>query len=567
MLLRPMPPWGSSKWVSFVMRHFGFHLRSAKSIVRFSLLSAILIAGAAVSSGPAHSQNSVVLKAVAVLLETEPQLALPVRQRKAVLTSYYVEQAGPALWIGTQRMPELIDHIGRAEEQGLLPRDYAAGQLKKLQAVVASTDARSQAVIELYFSAFFLKYASDIKIGRLLPGQVDKDLFWKAKTVDLVAAMTGLSKAGSIADFVKAWEPQIPEYGALKTTLIAYRKLAERGGWPKVPAGEVLKPEMIDERVPVLRERLAATDGALPAAEGADPNLYSADVIDALKRFQKRHGLETDGVLGKQTLFQLNVSVEARIRQIVANLERWRWMPEDLGQHYVMVNIAGFELKRVRKGRIEERMRVVVGLPYHRTPVFSDRIKYLEINPYWNVPYSIATKEYLPQLRRGTRRMASKGFEAVSGNRVLPLSAVDWGSYSRSHFPVRLRQRPGPSNALGRVKFMFPNRFNVYLHDTQARSLFGKAKRAFSHGCIRLARPIDLAEQLLSDLPDWNRNRIQGVLDAKDRTVVNLAEPVDVHLTYATAWQGEGDTVHFAADIYRRDEALHRALFGKPTPS
>ncbi len=549
------------------MRLFGFYPLFVQSGFRFALLSFILIMGTMMPAGPALSQNSAVLNAVAVLLETEPQLALPVRQRKAVLTSYYVEQSGPALWIGTQRMPELIDHIGRAEEQGLLPRDYAAGQLKKLQAVATSTDAQSQAVIELYFSAFFLKYASDIKIGRLLPGQVDKDLFWKAKTVDLVAAMTGLAKAGSIAEFIKAWEPQIPEYGALKTTLIAYRKLAEQGGWPKVPSGEVLKPDMVDDRVPILRARLAATDGAPQVAEGADPNLYSADVIDAVKRFQKRHGLETDGVLGKQTLFQLNVSVEARIRQIVANLERWRWMPEDLGQHYVMVNIAGFELKRVRKGRIEERMRVVVGLPYHRTPVFSDRIKYLEINPYWNVPYSIATKEYLPQLRRGTRRMASKGFEAVSGNRVLPLSAVDWGSYSRSHFPVRLRQRPGPSNALGRVKFMFPNRFNVYLHDTQARSLFGKAKRAFSHGCIRLARPIDLAEQLLSALPDWNRNRIQGVLDAKERTVVNLAEPVDVHLTYATAWQGEGDTVHFAADIYRRDEALHRALFGKPTPS
>lgn len=549
------------------MRLFGFLLRSAPFLFRFVLLSTVFATVAMAPAGQALSQNSAVLNAVAVLLESEPQLALPVRQRKAVLTSYYIEQAGPALWIGTQRMPELIDHIGRAEEQGLLPRDYAAGQLKKLQAVATSTDAQSQAVIELYFSAFFLKYASDIKIGRLLPGQVDKDLFWKAKTVDLVAAMTGLAKAGGIANFVKAWEPQIPEYGALKTTLIAYRKLAERGGWPKVPSGEVLKPDMVDDRVPVLRERLAATDGAPQAADGSDPNLYSADVIDALKRFQKRHGLETDGVLGKQTLFQLNVTVDSRIRQIVANLERWRWMPEDLGQHYVMVNIAGFELKRVRKGRIEERMRVVVGLPYHRTPVFSDRIKYLEMNPYWNVPYSIATKEYLPRLKRGTGGMASKGFEAVRGNSVLPLSSVDWGSYSRSHFPVRLRQRPGPSNALGRVKFIFPNRFNVYLHDTQARSLFVKAKRAFSHGCIRLARPIDLAEQLLSDIPGWNRRRIQGVLDGKKRTVVNLAEPVDVHLTYATAWQGEGNTVHFAADIYQRDQALHRALFGKPTPS
>jgi murein L,D-transpeptidase YcbB/YkuD len=277
--------------------------------------------------------------------------------------------------------------------------------------------------------------------------------------------------------------------------------------------------------------------------------------------------MEPDGVLGPKTLFQLNISAEVRVRQIVANMERWRWMPEDLGDHYVIVNIAGFELKRVRANTVEERMRVVVGKPYHKTPIFSDKMEYLEINPYWNVPTSIATREELPKLQSDPSALAEKGFEVVRGDEVVDVRAINWSRYSRTNFPFRLRQRPGPSNALGRVKFMFPNRFNVYLHDTPAQSLFARAERAFSHGCIRVARPIDLAEQILAQKPDWSRRRIEKVLASGKRTVVPLSEPLNVHITYATAWRQSNDTVHFAPDIYRRDEALRRALFGKRTPS
>lgn len=242
-------------------------------------------------------------------------------------------------------------------------------------------------------------------------------------------------------------------------------------------------------------------------------------------------------------------------------------MPEQLGDRYIIVNIAGFELKRVEANQIQERMRVVVGLPYRRTPVFSKTMKYLEINPYWNVPNSIATREELPKLQQNPSDLASKGFEAISGDQVLDVRSVNWSQYSENNFPFRLRQQPGPANALGRVKFMFPNRFNVYLHDTPARTLFARAQRAFSHGCIRVARPIDLTEQLLADKPDWSRRRIEQVLESGERTVVNLERPLPVHITYATAWRRPDDTVHFAVDIYQRDEALERALFGKATPA
>jgi murein L,D-transpeptidase YcbB/YkuD len=502
-------------------------------------------------------------------LENEPHLALPVRQYRETMVRYYVEGNGRPLWIGTGLMPGFIALLRGAEDHGLQPSDYPVDYLESLLDASAKTDVKGHSLIEQLFSAHFLKFAADLKTGRLLPNKVDPGLYWKEKRVDLVGALQTLDQIRDVPRFVEFWQPQIPEYLALKGALQTYRKLSAAGGWAVVPPGEVLKPGMSDARVPVVRRRLAATDGAVVSSPGSadGETLYDESLIEAVKHFQKRHGLEPDGVIGQNTLLQLNIPVNARIRQIIANMERWRWMPERLGDHYIMVNIAGFELKRVRNDRVEEKMRVVVGLPYHRTPIFSETMKYLEINPYWNVPHSIAIREELPKLQSDPAELATAGFEAVSGDKVIDVRSVDWRQYSTANFPFRLRQKPGPRNALGRVKFMFPNRFNVYLHDTPSRTLFARAKRAFSHGCIRVARPIDLAEQVLAQNSGWARARIEQVLATGERTIVNLDQPLRVHITYATAWDDANGRVHFAADIYQRDEALQRALFGKPTPS
>ncbi len=492
---------------------------------------------------------------------------MPVRQYRDVMVRYYVEGNGVPLWIGTGLMPRFVEILRQAENHGLNPDDYPADYLENLLKGAQTADVKGRSLIEQVYSAHFVKFAADLKTGRLLPNKIDSELYWKAKRVDLLGALQGLAKLQDLDRFVALWQPQIPEYFALKAALQQYRALAIKGGWPVVPPGELLKPGMEDARVRFLRQRLAATDGAPATPTSGNDKLFDEELSEALQRFQSRHGLEPDGVVGQRTMFQLNIPADARVRQIVANMERWRWMPEKLGDHYVIVNIAGFELKRVRADRIEERMRVVVGKPYHRTPVFSETMKYLEINPYWNVPSSIAKNEELPKLKANPAALAEKGFEVVNGDQVVDVRAVDWSQFSASNFPFRLRQRPGPANALGRVKFMFPNRFNVYLHDTPSRSLFARAKRAFSHGCIRVARPIDFAEQLLAPKPDWTRGRIDQVLASGERTVVNLDQPVQVHITYATAWQRPDKTVHFAPDIYQRDEALRRALFGKPTPS
>ncbi len=498
---------------------------------------------------------------VADLLANEPGLPLPVRQRAEALVAYYQENAGPLLWVGTRRMDDFIDRVESAALDGLDPGSYPTPQLERLANAIVKTDARSRAIVELYFSAAFLEYASDIKVGRLLPRKVDPKFFLQERTIDQAAALARLGQARTVSAFFDSWQPQAPDYAGLKKALADYTAIASFGGWPSVPLGDTLKPGMTDDRVPLLRARLAVTDDT-PTARPGFAAVYDDALANAVEAFQKRHGLEPDGVVGKNTISALNVPVEERIAEITVAMERWRWMPENLGRDHLIVNIAGFELKRVVGGKVADRMAVVVGKPFSRTPVFSDRVRYLEFNPYWNVPSDIAIKEELPKLQSNPAARAAAGFEAVRGDQVYQLTQIDWRQYGPGNFPFLIRQRPGPSNALGRVKFMFPNKFDVYLHDTPSRGLFSEASRAFSHGCVRVSRPLDLAADVLANTPGWDRRRIDAVVAGGDRTTVNLAQPLPIHITYLTAWVDNG-TPNFRNDIYDQDAKLIAALDGR----
>jgi len=399
-------------------------------------------------------------------------------------------------------------------------------------------------------------------VGRFLPRKVDPNFFLQAREIDPLAALNGALSASDLNAFFDRWQPPTQAYVDLKQTLAEYRALEANGGWPTVPLGDALKPGMSDPRVPALRARLAVTEEVAVAAPPGQEELYGDELVAAVQAFQARHGLEIDGIAGNQTMIALNVPIEDRIEALVVAMERWRWMPADLGSDHLLVNIAGFDLRFVRDGALADQMAVVVGKPYHKTPVFSDKVQTVEFNPYWNVPASIAVKEELPKLRSNPGRLAAQGFEAVQGNRVIPVSAVNWGRYGPGNFPFKLRQRPGPRNALGQVKFLFPNKFNVYLHDTPARSLFSRPERAFSHGCIRLSRPIDLAEEVLALQGGWSRERIGGVLASGERTVIKVETPLPVHISYFTAWVDNGQA-NFRGDIYEQDEKLVAALAGK----
>ena len=496
------------------------------------------------------------------LLVHEQSLPLPVKQRRDALWEYYQEFGGELLWLGSRRPNELLARLQNAASDGLDPKDYPSKQLAGLAAAKSTDDKRSLALVELFFSAAFLEYASDIKVGRFLPRKIDPNFFIEGRTIDQTAALKSLAGVDSLDRFFSAWQPSNPRYAALRSALANYLALADKGGWGSVPLGEALKPGMKDPRVPAIRTRLKLTDGVGPSR--VEPEIYDDALVDAVKRFQARQGLENDGVIGASTIVAMNVPLQERIQSIVMAMERLRWMPEDLGQQYVIVNIAGFDLRRINGGNVEEHMAVVVGKPYTRTPVFSDRIRYVEFNPYWTVPPGIAANEELPKLRKNPASLSAQGFELVRGNQVVDPASIDWSRYAGGNFPFQIRQRPGANNALGHVKLMFPNEHNVYLHDSPAHSLFSRNVRAFSHGCIRLARPLDLAEQVLraGGVSGWNRDRIDQVVASAKNTVVNLQSPLPVHITYMTAWV-DGDFVNFRPDIYGHDAKLLAALDGK----
>jgi murein L,D-transpeptidase YcbB/YkuD len=425
-------------------------------------------------------------------------------------------------------------------------------------------DPRTAAHAELYFSAFFVAYASDLKIGRVIPQKVDPRPFRSLKTIDVLRVLTDLKKYREPGRYLAEFEPKNPHYQALKELLRHYRaKIEEGGSWGSVDPGDTLKPGTRDSRVAQVR-RLLKDTGDYEWQPVGDPDVYDEQLAIAVKRFQARHGLEAKGLIGKQTIVAMNVPAEERLRQIMLNMERWRWMPENLGDYHLMVNIAAFELQRVQSTVIVERMDVVVGAAQTQTPEFSGDLQYVEFNPTWTVPYSIATKEMLPRLRRNPHAYAGD-FELFVNGRLTSWGAINWSAYGPGHFPITFRQKPGPKNALGKIKFMLPNKHNIYLHDTPAKDKFLQTSRAFSHGCIRLSRPAALAYTILGEFAGWTKSRADGVWAGGKTTRVPLSEHIPVHLIYATAFMGDGGLIEFRPDVYGRDRKLYFALFGQPT--
>jgi murein L,D-transpeptidase YcbB/YkuD len=325
----------------------------------------------------------------------------------------------------------------------------------------------------------------------------------------------------------------------------------------------MLRPGDVGPRVLQLSERLQKSG----YYDGAIIEELDAELAAAVMRFQALHGLTADAVIGPATLRALNVSPQVRMDQINVNLERWRWLPEDLGERYVLVNIAGFRLDVVERGEYRLSMRVVVGQPYRRTPVFSGTMTYLVLNPWWEVPRSIAVKDKLSLIKADPGYLSRQGYSLLAGwgadEQVIDPGDIDWSAVTAGSFSFRLRQRPGAQNALGRVKFMFPNPHSVYLHDTPSRELFAQDSRSFSSGCIRLEYPLELAELLLSPAAEWRRSDIDRVLTAGRETVVKLRQPIPVHLLYWTAW-ADDDAIQFREDIYGRDERVLRELRKAP---
>ena len=365
---------------------------------------------------------------------------------------------------------------------------------------------------------------------------------------------------GGLDDLLQEARPEVVLYRFLRDGLAFYHQLADKGGWPLVPAGRTLRQDDRDPRVPSLRNRLALTRDF--SGDDLTSTVLDTELVEGVLRFQRRHGLDDDGIVGKGTLAALNVTAAERVRQIEINLERARWvMHQEVGGNLVLVNIAAYEVWLVRNRQVEWRSRVQVGKPFTRTPIFADQIIYLEFNPTWTVPVSIANAHILPKVQADPGYLVSSQMVLLDsqGGEVSP-DSVDWATVKR--MPYTVRQEPGPHNALGLVKFMFPNEHAVYLHDTPSRDKFSRSARAFSSGCIRVENPFDLAALLLDDQSDWTRPRIDQVVESGKRTSVKLSEPLPILLLYWTAFGDESCTVHFREDLYERDAAVWKALQG-----
>jgi murein L,D-transpeptidase YcbB/YkuD len=363
--------------------------------------------------------------------------------------------------------------------------------------------------------------------------------------------------------------PPFLQYGRLRDKLAEYRSIAAQGGWPRIEPGRTLKPGLHDPRVPTIRERLTAT-GELPAGGTSDSTEYDQIVMEAVKQFQRHHGLEPDGNLGRSTLAAMNVPVAQRINQIIVNLESWRWVERDPGDWFLVVNIPSFELQGIRNNKVEISRPVIVGEQYSTkmTPVFSDSIRYVEFNPYWNVPKTIARREMLPELKKDPSYLKKKNIRLFEGDGPnapeIDSSAVDWDGVSPQDMDrYHLRQDPGPDNSLGTVELAFPNQFDVYLHDTPAKDLFRQPRRAFSHGCIRVAEAQVVAAYVLGGQANgWDEDRVKALIDEGKDQIVHLDPSVPIYILYHTAVVNpDNNEIYFYDDVYGRDAILEKALF------
>ncbi|WP_319524509.1 L,D-transpeptidase family protein [uncultured Desulfosarcina sp.] len=497
---------------------------------------------------------------------TVPQTILPERESlhaRTALQKFYINRGYSPAWSnasGQILLSELAGFILRIDEHGLSPNDY---HRSALESAIAGDDP---VAIELLATDAFLTMAAHLVGGRLNPVTIETDWTAVRRERDLVQYLEDAIASRKIAVRLSDLEPDAPGYAVLKHALAMYRKASKDGGWPLIPEGAALKPGHEGPRVVRLRERLRAT-GLLDVSASVSDR-FDAELEAAVAMFQRRVGLAADGVVGPKTLRELNKRPDERVDQIRANLERWRWLPEDLGDRHIRVNIADFRLEARRNGRIERIHDVIVGQPYRMTPVFSGEISYVVLNPWWDIPDSIARLDKLPEFRKDPQTVARLGIEVLDrSGTVIDPKEIDWGRYTTGNFPFRLRQRPGLHNALGMVKIMFPNRHNVYLHDTPSRELFARTERAFSSGCVRVSDALGLTEWVLDETPGWTRPEIDRSISEKREKRVDLRKTIPVYILYFTAVTEPDGSLRLINDIYGRDARLIAALNGSRSVS
>ncbi|MDH3510266.1 MAG: L,D-transpeptidase family protein [Gammaproteobacteria bacterium] len=487
---------------------------------------------------------------------------------REVLPDIYASRNFEPLWTADARIQELLAMLETAPEHGLDPDDYYVAQIRSLVARRQLSDsALDVADLDILLTAALVRFGYHQLFGKVNPASLDSNINFRREFLNeegpVKAIPALIASAEPFEDQLNQAIPRGPVYRAIQQSLADYRAIAAAGGWPAVPAGATLHRDDRDPRVADLRRRLAVTDD-LPAEADVASDVFDEDVEAGVIAFQERHGLDADGVVGAQSYRALNVPVQNRINQIRLSLERLRWVQEELGEQFVVVNIAGFRIFVIRNQQFVWESRVMVGKPYRQTPVFRGDIRYMELNPTWTVPPTILRKDILPAVQRDPGYLAEKNISVIDRDgKIVDPATVNWQDYTRG-VPYTLRQEPGPRNALGRIKFIFPNEHFVFLHDTPSRGLFDRAERTFSSGCIRVENPMTFAELLmdLDNQSDWDKAALEEALDTRQTRRIHMKTPMPVLILYLTASVDTGNRVLFMRDVYDRDAELLQALDG-----
>jgi murein L,D-transpeptidase YcbB/YkuD len=456
---------------------------------------------------------------------------------------------------------EFLALIADAGKEGLNPEDYHLQELSRI-GLAANMPADMQAAREILLTDAFLLYSSHLLSGKVDPVTIDADWHVVRREGDPVALFLSAADRKNFCGTIRELVPDNACYRDLRNALGKYRAIQEKGGWGEIEYGNVLSPGMRDRRVPEIRKRIRLTDEYFPGEPYDTSQLYDGNLEKAILDFQRRHGFPGDGKIDEPTIRIMNIPVEERIRQIEINLERGRWLPCGFSEYYLLVNIANFSLEVFENGEKVAAYNIVAGKPARKTPVFSSQVTYLVFNPTWTVPPTILREDVLPEVRKSDEFLRSRNIHVLdSKGNELDMDAVNWDDPSVSGFIYR--QEPGPGNALGAVKFMFPNNFNIYLHDTPSKELFQRTERAFSSGCIRVQDPLKLAAYLLRGQDRWDEAAIRNIVAEKQTQTVVLERKPDIHILYMTCWVRDG-ILYFRKDIYERDERLYLELKERP---
>ncbi len=478
------------------------------------------------------------------------------------IEKFYQGRSYNPVWNEEDLISDFAEELDKAEEEGLSTADYYPPRLQELLESGEESLEAERVAREVLLTDSFLNYAHDLYYGKVDPTKLYSLWGLKREELDLEKLLSSLSTAEDITAVLDSLKPHHPVYSGLKTSLQEYRALMKKDSSAvKIAEGEAIKPGDKDKRTAHIARRLQQL-GLVNLDSLENDSIYSENLVAAVKTFQQEKGLEPDGVIGNSTLQQLNTNYSDLYKKVLVNLERWRWYPRDLGDHYILVNVADFKLAVVKDGDTVRTHNVIAGSKERQTPVFTDTLEYIVINPLWNIPPTIEEEDIIPKASKDPSYLSRNNMTVTTANGdVLDPYSIDWSSPEVKDY--RYSQSAGPTNPLGRVKIIYPNKYLIYLHDTPSKALFNRSDRAESSGCVRVENAIDLSAYVVENQDDWSLERIKKQIASGETKHVKITRPIQVHHLYWTAWRGL-DKTYFAEDVYNLDSEVYKALTQAP---